>query len=527
MKLALFKRTIRKVRVDNEYFLFIVHLTKTMEPFITEWIKSYKTIGVISIPYSENANVKLRISKLANIYEVSDYKKIPAFIRTLCKEHAEKKIILVEIGGYSASVSEHLKNVVLSVEDTNQGYWRFKKREKQLSYPVVSIARTDLKSLENRLVGQSVVFSLERILRDDFHQGCLTTMDVLVISYGQIGRAVCNALRGRFSQIYVYDRNPLQMAQAYLDGFTIVDKKRVLPYIDVVIGASGERSIDMKDILLLKNKVLLVSGSSRQVEFPYEYFDIYKKISNINGLIEEFQIVDGKKIFIAYKGQPINFIDDSAFGDTFELIVAGMLQSVRYGLETNLPNLIYDLPQKYQEEIAKPYINKKFPHFEKATAESHKAATAFLINHKSDAEGWKILMIDHDKIKKLIPIGGHIEKNELPGKAVFREVFEETGLKIKNFWDAEKQCWVKTPKLFSIQIEKIPSFGEKPAHIHEDYMYIAYINYRKKEDIQTKENNKFKWVIINNVIANPKKYNVPNEVKKTFEKIQRINKFLK
>ena len=106
MKLALFKRTIRKVRVDNEYFLFIVHLTKTMEPFITEWIKSYKTIGVISIPYSENANVKLRISKLANIYEVSDYKKIPAFIRTLCKEHAEKKIILVEIGGYSASVSE-------------------------------------------------------------------------------------------------------------------------------------------------------------------------------------------------------------------------------------------------------------------------------------------------------------------------------------------------------------------------------------------------------------------------------------
>ncbi len=527
MELTIFRKTLRKISIKNKYLLFIVHLTKTIEPFLAEWIKSHKTIGIISIPYSENINVKSRISQLTNIYTVANYKEIPELIKKLCKKHIDKKIILVEIGGYSASVSKFLENVVLTVEDTNQGYWRFKNNEQQLSYPVVSIARSDLKSLENRLVGQSVVFSVERILRDNFRQGCLTTMNILVISYGQIGRAVCNALRGRFSQIYVYDRNPLQMAQAYLDGFTIVDKIKVLPYVDVIIGASGNRSIEMADVPFLKDKVLLVSGSSRQVEFPYEYLDVYKKSSNNNSLIEEFQIVKGKRFFIAYKGQPINFVDDSAFGDTFELIMAGMLQSISYGLEVNLSNLVYDLPQEYQEEVVKPYLDKKFPHFEKLTIESHKAATAFLINYDFKTKCWRCLMIDHKKIKKTIPIGGHIKKDETPEKAVIREVFEETKIKIKDFWNAEKQRWTNAPKLFSIQIEEIPAFKENSPHIHEDYMYIAYINYKEKNNIKTKEKNKFKWVDVKDAIANPKRHNIPSEAKITFEKIQRINKLPK
>ena len=183
--MKIFKDTVRKTVVKDYYFLFVVHLTRTIEPYLEEWLKSYKSIGVISIPYSENKLTKQNISQITSVYEVSDFKKIPALIRNLCQENEDKKIILVEIGGYSAGVSQYLKNVVLSIEDTNQGYWEFKKHEKNLNYPVVSIAQTVLKSLENRLVGQSVVFSTERILRDHFNQGCLTTQDVLVLSYGK------------------------------------------------------------------------------------------------------------------------------------------------------------------------------------------------------------------------------------------------------------------------------------------------------------------------------------------------------
>lgn len=156
MDLKIFKETLGKIPITEEYFLFVVHLTGTEEPYLSEWVKSCKNIGIISIPYSENKEVKERLARLTNVYEVSDYQKIPSLIKTLCKKHNDKKIILIEIGGYSSDVSKYLKNVILSVEDTNQGYWRFKERECNLSYPVISIAKTDLKSLENRLDGRGL-----------------------------------------------------------------------------------------------------------------------------------------------------------------------------------------------------------------------------------------------------------------------------------------------------------------------------------------------------------------------------------
>ena len=153
MGLNIFRSILKRIENREEHFLFIVHLTKTIEPYITEWIKACKTIGIISIPYSENKEVRIRLGEFTNIYEVSDYRGIPNLIKSICIKHNDREIVLVEIGGYSATVSRYLKNVVVSAEDTAQGYWRFKEQEKKLSYPVVSIAKTDIKGLENKLVG--------------------------------------------------------------------------------------------------------------------------------------------------------------------------------------------------------------------------------------------------------------------------------------------------------------------------------------------------------------------------------------
>jgi len=527
MSLDILEKTIKKIPLKEEYFLFVVHVTKTIEPYLKEWVTSCNTIGIISIPYSENKDVKRRLSEITNIYEVSNYQKIPNLIKSICDENIKKKIILIEIGGYSAEVSKYLKNVILSVEDTNQGYWRFKKKQAYLTYPVVSIAKTELKKLENKLVGQSVVFSVERMLRDCFHQSCLTDKNVLVLSYGQIGKAVCDALRGRFSKVYVYDVSALRMIEAYLDGFHIVDKKSILPYIDIVIGASGHRSISMDDLPFLADKAILVSGSSRQVEFPYEYLDIYKTEKEFKGVypignnIEEFEAVRGKTFFVVYKGQPINFIDDSAFGDTFEIILSGMAQCVRYALGEKLNNDVYDLPEQYQEEISESYATKKIPHTPREHFEMHKAATAFLLNWDSRLSKWKLLLVDHKKIGKLIPVGGHVEQNETTEKAVLREVLEEVNSSIIFFWDNQKMRWVKKPVLFSIQIEKIPAFKETPTHFHEDYMYVGYLTPASMKKIKV-EKNALSQLYIDDILNNPADYRIFPEMLKTLKKLRNI-----
>ena len=51
--------------------------------------------------------------------------------------------------------------------------------------------------------------------------------------------------------------------------------------------------------------------------------------------------------------------------------------------------------------------------------------TGFIFNDN------KLLLIHHDKLNKWLPVGGHIEKDEVPDDAMLREAKEETNLDIE------------------------------------------------------------------------------------------------
>ena len=43
----------------------------------------------------------------------------------------------------------------------------------------------------------------------------------------------------------------------------------------------------------------------------------------------------------------------------------------------------------------------------------------------------KVLLIHHKKLERWLPIGGHIELDETPEDALYREIQEECGLKVE------------------------------------------------------------------------------------------------
>lgn len=54
----------------------------------------------------------------------------------------------------------------------------------------------------------------------------------------------------------------------------------------------------------------------------------------------------------------------------------------------------------------------------------HFTATCFIVNDD------KVLLHFHKKLEKWLPVGGHIDRDELPHKAAEREALEESGLKL-------------------------------------------------------------------------------------------------
>ncbi|HHD2752831.1 TPA: NUDIX hydrolase [Clostridium perfringens] len=91
----------------------------------------------------------------------------------------------------------------------------------------------------------------------------------------------------------------------------------------------------------------------------------------------------------------------------------------------------------------------------------------------------KVLLHLHKKAKKILPLGGHIELNELPEEACIREVKEEACLKINLYNPVDialkKSCDLSGEKLLINPMHTI--FGDvSPNHSHIDFVYYATTN---------------------------------------------------
>lgn len=103
----------------------------------------------------------------------------------------------------------------------------------------------------------------------------------------------------------------------------------------------------------------------------------------------------------------------------------------------------------------------------------------------------KLLFHFHKKLKSWLPVGGHIEKNELPTKAAIRETYEESGLKIELYQSSKFLNLTDIQELIipnHIIVEKI----EKD-HEHVDLIYYAKVNSPNLNKNKVNE-NKLIWV---------------------------------
>jgi len=81
----------------------------------------------------------------------------------------------------------------------------------------------------------------------------------------------------------------------------------------------------------------------------------------------------------------------------------------------------------------------------------------------------KVLMTWNKKVNNWVPIGGHIEKNELPCESVIREAKEESNLDIELI-SINKNLTVNLPQPLNIHLDNL-----NPDHKHINLAYLGRI----------------------------------------------------
>lgn len=87
-----------------------------------------------------------------------------------------------------------------------------------------------------------------------------------------------------------------------------------------------------------------------------------------------------------------------------------------------------------------------------------------------------VLLRKHDKLKKWLSVGGHIELDEDPNEAALREVREEVGLEVTLYYD------IKTTPIFNGHSKSlIPPQYLNRHRISDEHEHIAFIYFAKSE----------------------------------------------
>lgn len=117
----------------------------------------------------------------------------------------------------------------------------------------------------------------------------------------------------------------------------------------------------------------------------------------------------------------------------------------------------------------------------------HFCASAFVI----DPYTKKILLIKHKKNGRWTQPGGHIENDETPEEAALREVYEETGLRVRLLGERfpREEDFIRP---LGIQKNR-RTLSDGEMHMHVDIIYAAVPNDDGKEQLNAEESDAIEW----------------------------------
>lgn len=338
-------------RVD---LVLVHHLHDTGEAFVRALADEFPIRRVIGIPYSAVPDVVERLRASFDVVVPESLDEIPSLVEEAVLASSEP-VVVEEIGGYSASVADtldaadHVRGVV---EDTNQGYWRWKETALD-SLPVRSVADCALKGVEDSVVGKSVVDGLARYLAATDARP-LADQRVHVLGFGRIGGSTVHHLKGVCESVSVFDTDPIRLLLADASHH-VTDGLR---HADIVVGATGnpESSVRGADVADLADGTRLVSASSRRVEFDLDGFAARADAVDRTGPSWSYTVGD-TRFHVANDGEPINLRYSRLPSRTLDLVYGGLVHCIATLADGAATAGVESITEDAQRTVADRYLD--------------------------------------------------------------------------------------------------------------------------------------------------------------------------
>ncbi|CAH8504780.1 unnamed protein product [Schistosoma turkestanicum] len=280
--------------------------------------------------------------------------------RCICAEGWIPNAVLDDGGDLTHQLHKNYKELLSGicgiVEESVTGVHRLYQYVKSgtLGVPAMNISDSITKSKFDNfyLCKESIVDSLKRTT-----DMMISGKTVLVCGYGEVGKGVCQALRGLGAFVCISEIDPICALQACMDGYRVVKIDEVIRSVDIVVTCTGNKGVITRAHMdQMKNGCVVCNMGHSNTEIDVRSLQTPDLTwERVRSQVDHVIWMDGKRIVLIAEGRLANLscstvpsivVSVSACTQILALIELYNAPAGRYKSD------VYLLPKKMDEYVA-------------------------------------------------------------------------------------------------------------------------------------------------------------------------------
>ena len=268
-----------------------------------------------------------------------------------------------------------LKRIQGASEETTTGVNRLRvmAADGALKFPVIAVNDSPAKRFfDNRFGTAESAFQAIMGITNTLIAG----KNIVVVGYGFVGRGIASRAKGLGAIVTVVETDPIKALEATMDGFRVAGMAKAALAGDIFVTTTGNLKVIREEHMrAMKDGAILCNAGHFNVEIDIPALrKLAVKRREVLEDVEEFQLKDGRRLYLLAEGRLVNLAGKRSLGHPMEIMdMSFALQalSVEYIAKHagELEPKVYEVPAEIDRKVAELKLKSVGMELEKPTKE--------------------------------------------------------------------------------------------------------------------------------------------------------------